>query len=273
MLRSGRPMKSRRLALCLVSCSVALAIVANFQGAGTLSKARIRKEPLGVALIIGAWNYPLHLLVSPMVAAISAGCCVMLKPSEMAVACQDLLVKLVPKYLDPTAIKIVTGGPAETATILEHKFNHIFFTGSSKVARYITAAAAKHLTPTVLELGGQGPAIVTASANVDLAAKRIALGKFLNAGQICLSINHVFVDPAVHDQFIQRLKHWFDVYRNETGDQMCRIINERNFDRLSSLLEKTDGKIFYGGKMDRAEKIMTPTVVTGVTVNGQCHSS
>jgi aldehyde dehydrogenase (NAD+) len=203
-----------------------------------------------------------------MVAAISAGCCVMLKPSELAVASQDLLTKLVPKYLDPSAIRLVTGGPAETSKILEHKFNHIFFTGSGKVARFITAAAAKHLTPTVLELGGQGPAIVTASANVDLAAKRIALGKFLNAGQICLSINHVFVDPSVHDQFIQRLGHWFDVYLQESGEQLCRIVNERNFDRLSSMLEKTHGEIAYGGKRDRTQKYIAPTVVTGVTIKG-----
>lgn len=178
-----------------------------------------------------------------MVAVISAGCRIMIKPSEIAVACQDLLVKLISEYLDSSAIQLVTGDPAETATILELKFNHIFFTGSNKVARYITAAAAKHLTPTVLELGGQGPAIVAASANVDLAAKRMALGKFLNAGQICLSINHVYVDPSVHDKLVERLAHWFNVYQDESGEQMCRIVNDRNFDRLAGLLEKTDGKV------------------------------
>jgi aldehyde dehydrogenase (NAD+) len=167
---------------------------------GTLGKARIRKEPLGVALIIGAWNFPILLLLQPMLGAIAAGCCVMLKPSELSVASQALLVELIPKYLDSSAIRLVTGGPQETSRILEHRFNHIFFTGSSKVARFVTAAAAKHLTPTVLELGGQGPAIVTKTANIDLAAKRIAAGKFQNAGQICLSINHVFAEPEIHDQ-------------------------------------------------------------------------
>lgn len=237
---------------------------------GTLSKARIRKEPLGVALIIGAWNFPFTLLLSPMVAAISAGCCVMLKPSELAISSQNLLSKLIPKYLDQNAIRIATGGPVETARILEHKFNHIFFTGSNKVARYITAAAAKHLTPTVLELGGQGPAIVTSSADIDLAAKRIALGKFLNAGQICLSINHVFVDPLVHDEFVQRLGHWFDIYlKGPKGDHITKIVNERNYDRLVSLLEKSDGKVAYGGKMDREQKFMAPTVVTGISMKGE----
>jgi len=167
---------------------------------GTLGKATIRKEPLGVALIIGAWNFPFLLLLQPMLGAIAAGCCVMLKPSELALASQALLVDLIPRYLDTSAIRIVTGGPQETGKILELRFNHIFFTGSGVVAKYVTAAAAKHLTPTVLELGGQGPAIITKSANVDLAAKRVAYGKFLNAGQICLTVNHVFAEPEIYDQ-------------------------------------------------------------------------
>jgi aldehyde dehydrogenase (NAD+) len=126
---------------------------------GTLGKARVRHEPLGVTLIIGPWNFPISLLLQPLVAAITAGCAAMLKPSELAPASEELLSKLVPKYLDQEAIRIVTGSPAETGRILEHRFNHIFFTGSGKVAHFIAAAAAKHLTPTVLELGGQGPAM------------------------------------------------------------------------------------------------------------------
>jgi aldehyde dehydrogenase (NAD+) len=150
---------------------------------GRLGKARIHKEPLGVALIIGAWNFPFLLLIQPIIAAVTAGCCVLMKPSELALASQKLLQTLVAQYLDSSAIALVTGGPIETAHILERRFDHIFFTGSSAIARHITAAAAKHLTPTVLELGGRGPAIVTQSADVDLAAKRIAYAKFLNAGQ------------------------------------------------------------------------------------------
>jgi aldehyde dehydrogenase (NAD+) len=157
---------------------------------GTLGNARIRKEPLGVALVIGAWNFPFLLLIQPVIAAVAAGCCVLMKPSELAPASQKLLQDLVSQYLDLSAIALVTGGPSETSHILEQKFDHIFFTGSSKVARFITAAAAKQLTPTVLELGGQGPAIVAESADVDLAAKRIAYAKFLNAGQSrCNDIN------------------------------------------------------------------------------------
>jgi len=206
-----------------------------------------------------------------MLAAITAGCCVMLKPSELAEASQVLLVSLIPRYLDPSAIRIVTGGPAETGRILEHRFNHIFFTGSAKVARFITAAAAKYLTPLVLELGGQGPAIVTATANVDLAAKRIAYGKFMNAGQICLSINHVFADPVVYDELTERLSFWFAKFLNDSKEGYCKIINERNFDRLTSLLDKTQGKLVSGGKRDRKSCFLEPTVVKDVTTSGRLY--
>jgi aldehyde dehydrogenase (NAD+) len=222
-----------------------------------------------VALIIGAWNFPFLLLLQPLIAAIAAGCCVVLKPSELAEASQSLLERLVGKYLDRSAIRLVTAGPAETGKILERRFNHIFFTGSSKVARFVTAAAAKHLTPVVLELGGQGPAIVTASANVDLAAKRIAYGKFLNAGQICLSVNHVFVDPSIHDELVERLGYWFNQYLDGSYENYVRIVNQRNFDRLKTMLDRTDGKITYGGKIDRDERLIAPTVVTGVSIQGQ----
>jgi aldehyde dehydrogenase (NAD+) len=236
---------------------------------GKLGGARIRKEPLGVALIIGAWNFPLLLLMQPLIPAIAAGNCVMLKPSELATATEKLLVELVPKYLDQDAIRIVTGGPADTGRILEHRFNHIFFTGSSKVARFITAAAAKHLTPTVLELGGQGPAIVTASADVDLAAKSIALSKYQNAGQICLSTNHVFVDPKIHDEFVLRLEYWFDQFVGDAPDSFTHIVNERNYDRLTNMVEATSGKIVYSGKNDKKTRYMHPTVVIDITLKGK----
>jgi aldehyde dehydrogenase (NAD+) len=153
----------------------------NFLGGTT-----IRKEPLGVVLIIGAWNYPFLLLLQPMIAAIAAGCAMILKPSEITEACQDLIMEMVPKYLDQDAIRCVSAGPKEMAYVLEHRYDHIFYTGSGAVARYITEAAAKHLTPTTLELCGQGPAIVCESADIELSAKRIAATKFLNAGQVSL---------------------------------------------------------------------------------------
>lgn len=239
---------------------------------GTLGKARIRKEPLGVALIIGAWNFPFLLLLQPMVAAISAGCCCMLKPSELAKESQNLLVDLIPRYLDASAVRLVTGGPKETGELLERRFNHVFFTGSSKVARYVAVAAAKHLTPMVLELGGQGPAIVTKSADVDLAAKRIAAGKFSNGGQICLSINHTFVDPEIHHEFVTRLAFWNDKFLDGSRDGMAQIVNERNFDRLAGLLDSSKGEIIYGGQKDRKNLFINPTIVDKVDFSGMSFS-
>ncbi|KAI6600883.1 hypothetical protein MCOR06_000603 [Pyricularia oryzae] len=232
---------------------------------GTLGGAHIRKEPLGVALIIGAWNFPVILALQPVIAAVAAGCCAIVKPSELAGASERVIVELANRYLDGSAIRVVTGGPKETAEFLEYRFDQIFFTGSTKVAKFVAAAAAKHLTPTVLELGGQCPAVVTKTADIDLAAKRIAYVKFLNAGQICLSVNHVFVDPAVHDQFVDSLKRW-TVEFGATG-QMCNIINERNYDRLSGLLEKTQGKVLCGEKGSRETKKLPATVVDQVTMS------
>ncbi|KAF5711626.1 aldehyde dehydrogenase (NAD+) [Fusarium mundagurra] len=231
-----------------------------------LFKARLRKEPLGVALIIGAWNFPFLLLLQPCIAAIAAGCCVMLKPSELSMNCEKLLAELVSEYLDPRAVRLVTGGASETGYILSKKYNHIFFTGSSKVARVIATAAAKYLTPVVLELGGQGPAIVTKSADVDFAARRIAAAKFSNAGQICLSVNHVIVEPEVVEEFFERLSHHFNkMLEGEGRSHMCRIVNDRNFGRLCDMLDSTSGCIVFGGEKNPKTRFFQPTVVRNIT--------
>ena len=241
---------------------------------GTLGSARIRKEPLGVALIIGTWNFPFILTLSPLVAAIAAGCCAMVKPAETVVATQDLLAGLIPKYLDQEAIRVVTGGPKEATMILERRFDHIFYTGSTKIAKFIAAAAAKHLTPTVLELGGQAPCIVTPSADIDTAAKRIVFSKYLNNGQICLAANHVFVDPSIHDKFVERAIYWLGQYLKDGGDDdAVRVVNEQNYDRLVGLLKQTEGKIVYGGRTDREDKYIQQTLVTNVTMQGKPLSS
>lgn len=234
---------------------------------GTLGKARIRKEPLGVVLVIGAWNFPFLLTLQPVIAAIAAGCCVVIKPSELASASEQAMADLVSRYLDPSAIRLVTGGPEETSLMLQLKFDHIFFTGSSKIARFITAAAAKHLTPTTLELGGQCPAIVGKTANVDLAAKRVAWAKFLNAGQICLSVNHVFVDSSIYEKFLQSLERWTKKFA--TSGHMCRIINERNYDRLAGIMEKTEGRIISVDKNSPKEKKLAGTIVADVSISGK----
>lgn len=234
---------------------------------GTLCGTKLRHEPLGVALIIGTWNFPFAVTLMPLMAAISAGCCAMVKPAEATVACQNLMVDILPRYLDNSAIQVVTGGPQETSMILERRFDHIFYTGNPKIGKIIQAAAAKHLTPTILELGGQAPCIVTPSADIDLAAKRIMFSKFLNAGQICLSSNHVFVDPIVHDNFIERAIYWIAQYLKDDGkDQFAHIVNERNFDRIVSLLNQTGGNITYGGSTDRSSKYIQPTIIKDVTM-------
>ncbi|PWY81011.1 aldehyde dehydrogenase [Aspergillus eucalypticola CBS 122712] len=237
----------------------------NFLG-GTV----VRQEPLGVSLIIGAWNFPFILALQPLVAAIAAGCAVILKPSDVAQASQDLLMEIVPMYMDRDAITCVSAGPSEMKYILESRFDHIFYTGSANVARIIYAAAAKHLTPVTLELGGQGPAIVAPSANIDLAAKHIAWAKFSNAGQICINVNHVLIDPSIREAFVTRLIHYFDEFtggRDNKPDYYSRIINERNFDRLESLLDKTSGKVIHGGIRDRQNRYFGPTIVVDVSLD------
>ena len=194
-------------------------------------------------------NFPDTLTLSPLASAIAAGCCALVKPSEVAAHSAELIIRLAPKYLDPEAYAFVSGGAAETQYMLSHKYDHVFFTGSTSIAKHVAAATAKHLTPTVLELGGQGPAIVTATANVDLAAKRIASAKYMNAGQICLSVNHTFVHPTVHDEFLERIKYWNATFTaNGSNSEMCTIINERNHTRLSNMLENTSGTVICGGK-------------------------
>ena len=232
----------------------------------SVGRTRLRAEPRGLVFIVGPWNFPDSLTISPLAAAISAGCTALIKPSELAANFTDLFVQLAPKYLDSESYAVVTGAASETQYMLSHKVDHIFFTGSTPVAKHVAAAAAKHLTPTVLELGGQCPAIVTKTANVDLAAKRIAAAKFMNAGQICLSVNHVFIDPKVHNEFIERLKHWNQKFTaNGENDAMCTIINDRNFGRLEGLLNNTRGNVVYGGSgHDRNLLKLKTTVVDNV---------
>ncbi|KAH7126018.1 putative aldehyde dehydrogenase [Dactylonectria macrodidyma] len=232
--------------------------------------ARIRKEPKGVALIISAWNYPFMELIEPMICAIAAGCTVVLKPSELSVACQDLIAEIVPKYLDQDAIRVVTAGPEGMNHILTKKWDHIFFTGSTVVGKIIYTKAAANLTTVTLELGGKGPAIVTKNANVDLAAKRIAFTKVMNAGQICLGVNHVFVDPSVKEQFLASLYKYFDEFLPESSKKpsyYSQIINERNFNRLDGLLQRSSGKIVYGGQRDVNTLHFHPTIVDGVSTS------
>ncbi|GKZ21494.1 aldehyde dehydrogenase 3 member H1 [Aspergillus brasiliensis] len=230
--------------------------------------AWIRKEPRGLVLVIGAWNYPLSTLFSVGAAAIAAGNCVIFKPSEMAPRTESLLAELVPKYLDPATIALVRAGPPAMGKILEYRFDFIFYTGSTRVGRIIAAAAAKHVTPTALELGGQAPAIIGKTADLDVSAKRLIAAKLTNLGQICVCVNHVFADPEVHDALVARLVHWMDYFckEGEGLSGLARMVSERNFDRLKDLLDRTEGKRVFDGPHVRADRLIHPTIVTDVTM-------
>jgi len=235
--------------------------------AGILSqpaKAEIIHEPLGVALVIAPWNYPVQLLLEPMAAALAAGNCVVAKPSEMAPACAAVLARLIPQYLDDDAVVVVEGGVTETTALLEQRFDHIFFTGSTAVGKVVMTAAAKHLTPVTLELGGKSPTIVAADADLSVAAKRIVWGKFMNAGQTCIAPDYVLVDEAVKDRFVELVGSAISSFYGKdakSSADLGRIVNERHHDRLAGLLSGAGGVVSTGGQIDRDIKYVAPTVV------------
>jgi aldehyde dehydrogenase (NAD+) len=218
----------------------------------------VQYEPLGVVLVIAPWNYPIHLSLAPMVAALAAGNCILLKPSEVTPACSATLADLLPRYLDPSAVKVVQGGPEVTQAAIAQGMDHIFFTGSTAVGRAILAAAAEHLTPVTLELGGKCPAVVTASANLDVAARRIAWGKLTNSGQTCVAPDYVLIDHAVRDAFVEKL---VPVLQTFCEGQPVPIVNARHTERLHGLLESAGGTIAAGGIIDIDRAEMQPTVV------------
>lgn len=227
------------------------------------AKAYVHNEPLGVALVIAPWNYPIQLLVEPIGAAIAAGNCVVGKPSELAPACSAALARLLPRYVDSEAVVIVEGAVDETTALLAQRWDHIFFTGSTAVGRVVAEAAAKHLTPTTLELGGKSPTYVHASANLDVAARRIAWGKFLNAGQTCIAPDYVLVDREIRDQLVDRLTAQIGEFYGSDAQQSSsygRIVNERHVDRLSRILVDGIGTVVTGGRVDKADRFIEPTV-------------
>jgi aldehyde dehydrogenase (NAD+) len=220
-------------------------------------------EPLGVALVIAPWNYPIQLLIEPVGAALAAGNCVVAKPSELASACSAAIARLLPRYVDPDAVTVVEGGVDETTALLAERWDHIFFTGSTAVGRVVAEAAAKHLTPTVLELGGKSPTYVHASADLDVAARRIAWGKFLNAGQTCIAPDYVLVDHQIKDALVDKLASQIGVFYGsdpKASKSFGRIVNGRHLARLQALLDQGAGTVAVGGQVDAAERFVAPTV-------------
>jgi aldehyde dehydrogenase (NAD+) len=228
-------------------------------------RARIVSEPLGVALVIAPWNYPLQLAILPLVGAIAAGCCALVKPSEVAANTSRVIAELLPKYLDRECFAVVEGGVPETTALLEQKFDHIFYTGNGAIGRVVMAAAARHLTPVTLELGGKSPVIVDASADLDATARRIVWGKFFNAGQTCVAPDYVLVHRAAEERLVQKLGENIRAFFGEDPRQSKdygRIINERHHKRLVGLM--ADGKPAVGGQADAGARYIAPTVLRGV---------
>jgi len=225
-------------------------------------------QPYGVMTIIVPWNYPIQLSLVPLVGAIAAGNCVIIKPSEIAPHTEKILAELVPKYLDTSAFQVVTGGVSETTELLSHKFDHILYTGSTAVGKIVMRAAANHLTPVTLELGGKSPCIIDATADMYVAARRVAFGKLINSGQSCIAPDYVLIDKSVEQKFIDQYKIVVKTMLGENpqkSDSYSRIINERHFDRIVKLMEK--GEIVAGGETDKSELYIAPTVIRNVELS------
>jgi aldehyde dehydrogenase (NAD+) len=220
----------------------------------------VQYDPLGVVLIIGPWNYPVYLSLGPLVAAVAAGNCAVLKPSELAPATSALLARLVPLYLDADAVRVVEGDGQTTQDLLALGFDHALFTGGTAIGKKIMAAAAPTLTPVTLELGGKSPVIVAADADLDVAARRIAWVKLMNSGQTCIAPDYVLADRSIAKELSEKIVANVTAFRaDDDGGQ--RIVNTRQFDRLVALVETTTGSIIAGGGSDRESLTMEPTVI------------
>jgi aldehyde dehydrogenase (NAD+) len=229
------------------------------------SRNRIMYEPLGVALIIAPWNYPFQLLMNPLVGAISAGCCAVLKPSPYAPATAKVMEEMIAETFPSRYISVVQGNREVNRILLEQRFDLIFFTGSPDLAKTVMTAAAKHLTPLVLELGGKSPCIVDKDANISMAAKRIAWGKTINSGQTCIAPDYLFIHRSVKDAFIEKYKERINaMFGNDCKQSKYypRIVNGKAMERLKKLM--LDGDIVFGGEIDENEKYIAPTLIDNV---------
>ncbi|TFY68960.1 hypothetical protein EVJ58_g700 [Rhodofomes roseus] len=227
----------------------------------------IRNESKGVVLLISPFNYPLYLLLCPLAGAIASGNAVLMKPSELSPAMAALLTELVPRYLDPELYQIVNGGIPETTKILELPFDHILYTGGGRVARVVLAAAARHLTPVTLELGGKSPCVIDPKCDVKTAAKRIMWGKLVNAGQLCLSPDYVLVPEWFQETFVEALKDaYYELHPIDpkVSGQVTRMVNESHAARVKALIDNTKGTIVFGGEVDMETKYAAPTLIKDV---------
>ena len=230
------------------------------------ARSFIIPEPLGNALVIGAWNFPYQLSLIPAVSAIAAGCTVIVKPSELSPNASRAMARMINDAMDPAVIRVIEGGIHEATQLLHERFDKVFFTGSTKVGRIVYQAAARQLTPVTLELGGRNPVIVLKDCSLPMSARRITWGKFLNAGQSCVAPNHVWVHRSLEVDLLDELRSWIQRLFGESWssrENTVRIISDKHVDRLAALIDPE--KVFVGGRVDRRERFIQPTVLREVT--------
>ncbi len=228
------------------------------------SSARIYREPFGVVLIIGPWNYPLQLVLVPLVGALAAGNCAVIKPSELAPATSSFMAATLPRYLDSECVQVVEGGPAEATALLAERWDYIFYTGNPRVGRVVMEGAAKHLTPITLELGGKSPCIVDRSANLRVTARRIMWGKLLNAGQVCVAPDYLLVDETLEAELLTQMAAAIKEFYGEDprkSPDFARVVSQRHFQRLLRLLDG-GGEVFIGGEASEDALYFAPTILT-----------
>ena len=232
------------------------------------SRSKVMAEPLGCSLIMAPWNYPVQLLLNPLVGAISSGCTAILKPSPYVPHVSKVLEEMIKESFSPEFIAVVQGNREVNTALLEQRFDIIFFTGSPDLGRKVMRAASEHLTPVVLELGGKSPCIVDKDANLTMAARRIAWGKSLNAGQTCIAPDYLLVHADIKEQLISALKKEFTRLHGanpKEAKHFVRIVNERAFDRLVGYIQGAD--VVMGGEYDREERYIAPTLIDHVDAN------
>jgi aldehyde dehydrogenase (NAD+) len=227
----------------------------------------VEYEPYGTVLIIGAWNFPFTLTLGPAVGAIAAGNAVVLKPSEVTPASSALMAELVPRYLDNDAIAVIEGDGAVSQELIAQGFDYLLFTGGTEIGRKVYEGAASHLTPVTLELGGKSPVIVSADADIEVAAKRIAWTKLINSGQICIAPDYVLAEAPIRDKLVDEIKKAVTGFEAENATGGKRIVNERHFNRLTTALAATRGEVAIGGGSDASSLNIQPTVVVDPAVD------
>uniref|UniRef100_A0AAQ5ZFM7 Aldehyde dehydrogenase n=1 Tax=Amphiprion ocellaris TaxID=80972 RepID=A0AAQ5ZFM7_AMPOC len=226
----------------------------------------IQPEPLGVVLIIGAWNYPWAVTLVPLVGAIAAGNAAVIKPSEVSSHSAKVMEELLPQYLDKDMYPVVTGGVSETQELLKLRFDHVFYTGNSTVGKLVMEAAARHLTPVTLELGGKSPCYIDKNCDIAVACRRITWGKFVNCGQTCIAPDYILCEPSIQSRVFEELKRSIEEFYTDnpkTFEDYGRIINQRHFKRVMALMEGST--VALGGESDESQCYIAPTVLKDVT--------